>query len=246
MSQSSKTTNRLFRWSWIPLAFFLPFLSLFAFYDTYFFLSPREYAPMQHWHGITSFLWVIFLVTQAALISTGRRRLHRRLGTVYFPFAVFLILTTIVISWDSLAFTGVTPGSTYILAIRLWLLIMFVAFLTLAFVKRKTPTEHARWMICSAIILIDPVLNRISDNFIDWSYTTGIHQFISFGTMNMFLLVLAFADFRDGRKDIFVSALAIMVPTQIFVFLIWDTSIWTDIANAFLALPIGAVPGTLG
>lgn len=161
------------------------------------------------------------------------------------PVALLFVATTILVSWDSYAFAGPTSSARYMLAVRALLLTAFVAFLVLALFFRRRPEVHARWMICSAAVLIDPILNRITDNFIHWPYSTGVHQLISFAAMDLIIGALAFRDWRSGRVGVFAAALVGLLLGQTLTLLGWDTAVWAEMAEAFGNLPLGNVPGTV-
>lgn len=219
------------------LTFVFIVLPIWAFWDTYWFRESREYAAVEHFHAVPSLVWCLFITLQAYLIRAGKQTAHRRFGRVSYILAPAFVVTTCAISWGSVTYSELSDGSLYMLAVRTFLLSNFVIFFSLAILNRKDPQLHARWMACSAIVLIDPVLNRITDNFTSLPYTTGVHQFIAFGVMDALVGVLLLIDFRLGRRDVFTRALMLMLAGQTVVLVGWDSPSWRAVAQSIPPFP---------
>ena len=219
------------------LAFVFLILPVWAFWDTYWFREPREYFGIEHVHAVPSMLWCVFITVQAYLIRAGKPAAHRQLGKLSYGLAPALVITTCAISWGSVTYSELSDGSLYILAVRAFLLTSFVTFFSLAMLNRKDPQLHARWMACSALVLIDPVINRITDNFTSLSYTTGVHQYISFGVMNAAVVVLLVLDRHSPRRRVFAIALIIMLVGQTLALTGWDSPLWRSFAESIPPFP---------
>jgi uncharacterized membrane protein YqjE len=219
------------------LAFVFVVLPVWAFWDTYWFRESREYVTVEHFHAAPSILWCLFITTQAYLIRAGQLTVHRQFGRLSYVLAPTLVITTGAISWGSVTYSDLTDVSLYMLAVRAFLLSSFVIFFALAMLNRKEPQLHARWIACSALVLIDPVLNRITDNFTGLSYTTGIHQFIAFGVMNSLIVVLLVMDLRSGKRHVFVTALILMLLGQTLALTCWDSPTWRAFAESIPPFP---------
>lgn len=219
------------------LTFVFLVLPIWAFWDTYWFRESREYVAVEHFHAAPAILWCLYITVQAYLIRAGKLTAHRRFGRLSYFLAPALIVTTFTISWGSVTYSDLTNGSLYMLAVRAFLLSGFVIFFSFAMLNRKEPQLHARWMACSALVLIDPVLNRITDNFTSLPYTTGVHQFIAFGVMNILVVVLLVLDFRSARRWVFVTALSIMLVGQTLALTGWDSPNWRAFAESIPPFP---------
>ena len=80
-------------------------------------------------------------------------------------------------------------SSVFILAVRAFLVIYSSAFYLLAIrALPSSPDVHARWMICSAMVLIDPPLSRLSTVLHPVPFTTGFHQGVTFAAMDAVIL----------------------------------------------------------
>ena len=219
------------------LTFVFLVLPVWAFWDTYWFRESREYFAVEHFHAVPSLLWCVFITLQAYLIRAGKLTAHRQFGRVSYILAPALVITTCAISWGSVTYSELSDGSLYMLAVRAFLISCFVIFFSLAMLNRNEPQLHARWMACSALILIDPVLNRITDNFTSLSYTTGVHQFIAFGVMNFLVVVLFALDFHSGRRRVFATALIVMIVGQTLALAGWDSPSWRAFAESIPPFP---------
>lgn len=230
--------NTIFLFAAIPLLAFLVFGAAF-----YLRMAGghRGYLPLETLHAITTGLWCLLLPAQAYLIRTHRFDAHRALGRTSFVLAPLVVLSILWISHDVLRFFEISQGSLYILAIRAFLIVYFAGFYCLAISQRHRPDVHARWMICSALILLDPMLSRISAFVHPVSFTTGFHQWVSFGVMDTLVALLAIYDWRGARKDVFLPALALMIVGQVLALTLWDTEAWRVIAQWFLLLPLPAM-----
>lgn len=212
-------------------------LPIWAFWDTYWFRESREYISVEHFHAVPSIFWCLFITTQAYLIRAGRLTAHRRFGKLSYVLAPMLVLTTCAISWGSVTYSDLTDGSLYMLAVRTFLISSFVIFFSLAMLNRGEPQLHARWMTCSALVLVDPVLNRITDNFTDLPYTTGVHQFIAFGVMDSLIVVLLIMDLRSDKRHVFATALMLILVGQAFALIGWDSPTWRAVAESIPPFP---------
>lgn len=233
----------LARLAWLPFVLLIP-LSLYAFWDTYIFRASGVYFPWEHLHAFPAAAWMLVIAVQIVLIARGKRAAHRRVGALLWPLALLMVLTTAIVAWDAFSASSRSDFSYYILADRFFLTGFFTAFTAAALVLRKRPDLHARLMISGSVPLFDPVLNRISDNFIGWPYVTGVHQWISFAAMDALLAFLAARDRRTGKPPVFAIALVLLIVGQAAVLLGWDSAAWRAVADGFGALPLGGIPGT--
>ena len=219
------------------LSFVFLILPIWAFWDTYWFRESREYFAIEHVHALPSLLWCIFITVQAYLIRAGKLTAHRQFGKISYVLAPTLVITTCAISWGSVTYSELSDGSLYILAIRAFLISSFLIFFSLAMVNRKEPQIHARWMACSALVLVDPIINRITDNFTSLPYTAGIHQFIAFGIMDAVVVVLLALDRRSGRSWVLGTALVVMLVGQALALAGWDSAAWRAFAESIPPFP---------
>jgi len=76
-----------------------------GFANTYY-LAGVFHAPLPsliiHLHGAAFSCWILLLVTQTSLVSTGRVDIHRRLGIAGFLLACFMVILGVMAATDSL------------------------------------------------------------------------------------------------------------------------------------------------
>ena len=196
------------------------------------------YLPLAAFHAVTTGFWCLLLVAQGYFARRGLMDTHRALGKISYLLAPVVAFTIFWLSLDVLRYEGIGAGSLYILSVRIFLLVFFVFFLTLALFNTRRPDIHARWMICSAAILLDPILSRVSAYLHPVPWTTGFHQFVAFAAMNLLIGLLVVADWRQGRKDVFPAALILMLIGQTSALTMWDSTAFRSFAEWFESIPL--------
>lgn len=137
-------------------------LTVIGFYPTYFGLFPKfdEYIDtLVHLHFFLSTLWVAILIAQPFLVVNRKYKWHKRFGKstyIIFPLWVlsFFIMIYKVIEKEDYDYLVFPVGNMLILIILYYLAIKY----------RKTTAKHMRYMISSAIVLIDPTVGRWTFN----------------------------------------------------------------------------------
>jgi hypothetical protein len=128
---------------------------------------------------------------------------------------------------------------TYILYLQVSLTVLFGLSYVLAIVKRHTVALHARFMVCTAFTLIDPIVIRLmfwmGSRTPTWNY-----QWVTFGLTDLVIVALIFLErpSTSGRK-VFPIMLAVFVLAQIpALFGLTNTPVWQAFASWFAALPL--------
>lgn len=196
------------------------------------------YMPLATFHAWTAGLWCVLLLVQGYLIRQQKTGLHGALGKAGILLVPLVAFSILWISLDVLRFDGLREGAIYILAVRVFLFLYFLGFLVVALANTGRPDVHARWMICSASILLDPIISRVSAFLHPVPWTTGFHQLVAFSVMDSLILGLAVADWRQGRRDVFPIALLLMLAGQAATLLIWTTPAFRWFASWFSKLPL--------
>ena len=194
--------------------------------------------PLGVFHGATAGLWCVLITAQAWLIRQHKRGVHRALGKSAYVLGPLVAFSILWLSLDVLRYSGIQTGSLYILSVRVFLFVAFTGFLVMALARRRRPDVHARWMICSAAVMLDPILSRVSFFLHPVPWTTGFHQYVAFGIMNLVVLWLAALDWRERRKDVFLVALVLMLSGQAAALALWDTAAFHSFAEWFIRIPL--------
>jgi hypothetical protein len=115
-------------------------------------------------HGTVFAAWLVLLIAQTSLVAAGRVDLHRRLGVAGAGLAVALVLLGTVGALMAASrpggFINVPVPPLVFLAVPLSVLVLFVAFVSLAFANRRRPQSHKRLMLLATIALAEAGVAR--------------------------------------------------------------------------------------
>jgi len=128
--------------------------------------------PIVHIHGAIFFGWTGLLLVQALLASTGRLRLHRRIGSAAAWLVIpMLILGTIVSAKDAINDFTAGEGEERLSFFygELADLAMFGLLTGAAMLLRNKPDFHKRWVIMGSLGLLGAALGRI-DELSGWGF----------------------------------------------------------------------------
>lgn len=206
-----------------------------AFWPSYLYPKQLEADYHVHLHGVAMFLWMALLIAQAALIRTDRRPLHRRLGKASYVLAPIIIVSTPLLLHYRLQ-KGLSAELLYFSWVILSLLFAFAFSWAMAMRHRKRPLLHARYMVCAALALVDPIFARLL--YIYFGIEPPLMQAITYALVDVILLWLAYADWRAGRPRVFAGMLAMFVALQAPTFFIFQTAAWKAFLGGFAALPL--------
>jgi hypothetical protein len=116
-----------------------------------------------HVHGALLMAWLLLLIVQPLLISTGKTKLHRNIGKVSYVLGPLIVISMFLVGKGSyLRHSPVVPAQemlgTMVLDIRGY--ISFGIFWALAMLYRKDSAAHMRYMIATGIVGIGPGVGR--------------------------------------------------------------------------------------
>ncbi|HEX8622284.1 MAG TPA: hypothetical protein VF718_09955 [Allosphingosinicella sp.] len=198
-------------WKWLSAFLLLAFL---AFWPTYL-SRPLASGGFTHLHAATATLWMLMLIAQSWAIDRRRVPLHRALGKASYVLAPLLVLTVLLLAHQRIASVGPAdfPIQTYILYLQVSLAFLFALSYALAIATRRSVARHSRFMICTALTLVDPVVIRIlfwiGPNP-GWNY-----QWLTFGLTDAALLLLIVLERRNrAGRAVFPAMLAVFAAAQ--------------------------------
>jgi len=213
-------------------------LAIPAFWPTYF--SPPRYEAdwHVHVHGIALFTWAILLIVQPALIAAERRDVHRALGKVSYFLAPAIVVSTVLLAHYRLQASEPTYDQLYFTWVQLALMTIFAVSYAQAIRWRRSPAIHARYMVCTALAMVDPIVARLI------FFYTGIDipwtQIVTYLLVDAILLALWWRDRRAGMEvRVFPAMLALFVILEIPTFVVPQMPQWASLVRGFgaLALP---------
>lgn len=133
--------------------FWRPYLSRFA----------SGVDVLTHIHAASMGAWLCLLAAQPALAANGRRRAHIWLGRSSYVLVPVIVLGAVALARRRL---GDTPGllsaaRTELLFVQLATTAIFAMLYALAIRHRRVPALHARYMIATGVVMIDPIAARV-------------------------------------------------------------------------------------
>jgi hypothetical protein len=140
------------------------FLGFWKSYFSKFFDGTLEYSGYFHFHAVMMLLWTVMLIAQPILIHQKKLAVHRLIGKasyVVMPvllISVLLILNTVLKAEpvEARTFTRIIfPFRDF------WFLIVFF---TIAVRYKNNMHIHARAMVATGIVFIEPALARFIGN----------------------------------------------------------------------------------
>lgn len=137
-------------------------LAVPAFWPAYL-SKPRAADPYTHAHALIGLLWLLLLVLQPLLVRARRVALHRRIGQAGAAMGLGFVVSSVLLThhrasrMDPATFEREGFGFYLPLAMAA----LFAAALALGLMWRRARPLHGRFMACTALSLVDPLLARL-------------------------------------------------------------------------------------
>ena len=134
-----------------------------SYYLKPFFGAPAL-RPLLHVHGAAFTVWMLIFVTQAALIATNRRALHRQLGYAAAFFAAVIIVLGLVVAFSAEREGHGNPllDPEQVFLVALGDIFTFAVFFSAGFLWRRHPESHQRFMLLAVVAgLISAAIGRL-------------------------------------------------------------------------------------
>jgi hypothetical protein len=215
-------------------------LAFVAYWPSYFsrVLSADHYT---HFHASLAVLWILMLAAQPTLIRMKRLALHRLLGAFSYVLAPLIIVSIVLLAHSRIkGLSGEAYAvQTYILYLQVSLTVLFGLSYSLAIAKRHTVALHARFMVCTAFTLIDPVVIRLmfwmGSRTPSWNY-----QWVTFGLTDLVIVALIWMERRSksGRRVFPIMLIVFVLAQAPALFGMTNTPLWQAFARWFAALPL--------
>jgi len=138
---------------------------LFGFSKSYF-MAGMVAAPLPNWlihvHGAAFTLWMVLLLVQTTLITTGNVKIHRKLGMAGFFLAIAMAMLGVLAGVDQLrrghSPEGLDPQTFF--AIPMSDVLAFSLVVYFAYRFRNKPEFHKRIILMSTIAIADAGVGR--------------------------------------------------------------------------------------
>src|ERR1051326_3093696 len=158
-------------------------LVVLAFWPLYLSRPFASVDRFTHLHAVAGSLWLALLIAQPALIHARRFAAHRLLGRISYALAALFAVSSVLLSHYRLTSmneaTFATNGSAHFLPF--YATIVFVLAYGLGLWFRRSPAVHGRFMLCTAIPLVDPVLGRVLGFYFRPLPNPWLYQVVTFG-----------------------------------------------------------------
>lgn len=219
------------------------FAMLVAFWPSYYSRLGAQPSYHPHAHGLAMTLWCVLLIVQARLITSGKRELHKQLGTFSYLLVPMVVLATINFLHFRLRGAPLEGGVLQMMALVLNALVAFVILYVLAIAYRSVPVIHARFMICTIFPLFTPVTDRLIGRhlpslvpYIPLVDGSPLLPLAGFALADAMLIALSIWDWRTNKRTIFPVALAILVVYHYSVVAFADFAFWRAFGGWFMGL----------
>lgn len=209
-----------------------PLVVLIGYFKSYYFSAffdvPSVANALVHAHGLVMSLWVVYFVTQIALIRTKNYKIHMTMGMVGVVLAAIVVVVGLATAYDaqlirSSAPPGENPHAFFFLPVGDMML--FIVLFAGAIYYRKRPATHKSLMLLTAINFMPAALFRISplpyEYILLWSF--GIPALIA---------VTCFAWQTAKYRNInyvFAAAVTLFVAMVPLRFVIPNSNLWLDL-----------------
>lgn len=134
-----------------------------AFRPAYLSRPAADVDRYTHAHALLGALWLGLLIAQSVLAGTRRLGAHRILGRLSLLAAPAFVLSSVLLAHQrfSRMDEATFAREGYTLYLPLSAALLFALAFSLAYVHRRTAALHGRFVFCTLLLLVDPVLGRV-------------------------------------------------------------------------------------
>jgi hypothetical protein len=212
-----------------------------AFWPRYLSRPPGEIDAYTHVHAAAMATWCGLLVAQPFLIRAGRRPLHRLLGKLSYGLVPVLVVDSLLLAHSR--FRAMDDATFRSEARNLYLPLSALLLFCLAYGcgiwYRRTPVLHARFMACTSLTMVDPVLGRVMAFYFPPLPEYLYYQAVTFGSVDLILLMLALNDRRRAQGGrVFSVMLMAFASAHVLWFTAAQSDAWRAFARWFRGLPL--------
>lgn len=219
----------------------LMLLAAAAFWPLYLSMDWAAIDRYTHAHAVLGTLWLVILISQPVLILRGYRRAHRIAGRTSLFVALGFVLSGLLLTHfrvSRMTEAAFVKEGIYIY-LPLAVAVLFAAAVVLGFHWRRSAPVHARFMLSTALLLLDPVLARIMFFYLPRLPSDDLYQGITFTIIAavMVFLVNSLPPQTQGRNGYRNYCLGTAATLALF-FAVPYTGAWLAFIKWFRLLPL--------
>lgn len=216
-------------------------LIVVAFWPMYLSRPFATVDPYTHFHALTGTLWFVLLIAQPVSVRYRRLALHRALGRCSYLLAPLFVLAGVLLSHHRLASmneaTFAAEGYSHYLPF--YASVAFAVAFALGLRYRRVPKAHGRFMLLTAMPLIDPVIGRVLFFYFPTLPNPWLYQAVTFtlATALAGLLVFSYRAQTAARRAL-ITYFSLLVVLELGWFTFSLTSPWLYVVAWFRSLPL--------
>jgi hypothetical protein len=220
------------RQAYLGVALLAAAIVAWGFWKTYYSqaLARTDLPAIVHVHAVVFSIWVLVLVAQAAVVVAGNVALHRRLGAAAMAYGALVFFVGLLVSVGApvvrvrSGFYPLEVGGIVTLY-NLTDMLLFGAFLALAFAYRARPALHKRWIVAASAALLGAALGRVVPG--------DSPQYLLLWLSP--LLALVAIDLAMRRRVHFIPVVGIaLLVVAFFKVPLYSAAIWREVGSALL------------
>src|SRR5688572_3442084 len=207
-----------------------------AFWPSYLYPKKYEADWHVHLHGIVMFLWMLMLIVQSTLATRRSFDAHRALGKTSFVLVPVIVASTLLLAHYRMR-SGINKELLYFFYVQVALLVQFLVAYSFAIMNRRMSPVHMRFIVCTALALVDPILARLLYNH--FGIEPPLMQLITYGVVDLILLALIVHDRLERQySGAYQGMLVVFLVAQAPTFLVTNTAWWKAFTQSFARLPL--------
>ena len=216
-------------------------LVVVAFWPLYLSRPFAAVDPYTHFHALTGSLGFVLLIAQPLSVRYRRLALHRALGRCSYALAPLFVLAGVLLSHHRLASmsdeTFAAEGYSHYLPF--YASVVFAAAYALGLRYRRVPQAHGRFMLLTAMPLVDPVIGRVLFFHFPTLPSLWLYQAVTFSLATVAAGLLAFSyRAQPAARRALVMYFTLLVVLELGWFTLALTSPWLHVVAWFRGLPL--------
>lgn len=220
----------------------LAFLGFWATYFSKFFDGETRFNFYFHFHAVMMSLWILVLIVQPILIRKKKLAIHKIIGKLTYILLPLLFISVILLTHSRLqehitVINGENFHGPHLVIPFKDLLILGTAYI-IAVIYRRDINIHARAMIATGIVFIEPALFRFF--FFNKLIAEPMPAYyLTIGVIYALLIGLMILERRQKRgRWVFPLILGLYIIVHTIILSGFNPGAWETFARWFAALPL--------